>query len=598
LAEPSEPRAGRSVAGIPRRRARRRLVATAAVLAGGALALAAGAGTAVGAHHRSQAAATRPNIVVILSDDQTVASVATQGHVVDQIGHAGATFANNFVNYSLCCPSRATFLTGLYAHNHHVLGNAPPKGGFDRFERLDAGNDLPLWLLGAGYRTGAIGKYLNGYGLTNPTLVPPGWSQWDVVAGIVNYYDYQLNENGTLVGFGSDPSSYVDDVITGKAVDFIDRNAPRRRPFFLYVGYKAPHGGGPHPTGSRCANGPPEPPPRHFGQFAGTPLPEPPNFNEADVSDKPRFVQNSPLLTPQRIAAEQTLYQCELESLQGVNDGVNQIMRALRSSGELKNTYVIYTSDNGFFHGEHRIYTGKVKVYEPSIRVPLLMRGPGIRHGVTVKDLTINADLAPTIVDLAHADADRVMNGISLLSDLEHPDQELGRRLLIEGNNFHAIRTARYKFVQYDDGEQELYDEQLDPYELQNQIANPAYAPVAAILSEELSHLRDCVRAGCRRPPHIKLRLHYRRSTSPAGTACSRGPVTVSLEGRNANLLVEADFTVAGTAAGALHAPPFQIVVPLSELGTGRQHVRVHALANLLDGRELTLGTTLPPRCG
>ena len=572
-------------------------MAAAAALAGCLLALAPGGASAAGSHQRARAAPQRPNIVVVMSDDQTVASVATQGHVVDQIGHAGATFANNFVNYSLCCPSRATFLTGLYAHNHHVLGNAPPKGGFDRFERVDGNNDLPLWLQSAGYRTGAIGKYLNGYGLSNPTLVPPGWSEWDVVVGIVDFYGYQLNENGTLVGFGSDPSDYVDDVITGRAVGFIDRNAPRRRPFFLYVGYKAPHGGGPHPTGSRCANGPPEPPPRHFGQFAGTPLPEPPNFNEADVSDKPRFVQNSPLLTPQRIDAEQTLYQCELESLQGVNDGVNQIMGALRSSRELKNTYVIYTSDNGFLHGEHRIYTGKVKVYEPSIRVPLLMRGPGIRHGITVRDLTINADLAPTIAELAQARARRVMNGMSIISDTQHPDRELGRRLLIEGNNFDAIRTARYKFVQYDDGEQELYDEQLDPYELQNQITNPAYAPVASILASELSHLRDCVQAGCRRPPHLELKLHYQRSHSQLGGACSRGAVTVALEGRNANLLVEGDFTVGGAAAGAIHAAPFQIVVPSSELGAGRQHVRVHATADLLDGRELTRATTLPPRC-
>jgi hypothetical protein len=181
--------------------------------------------------------------------------------------------------------------------------------------------------------------------------------------------------------------------------------------------------------------------------------------------------------------------------------------------------------------------------------------------------------------------------------DTQHPQQELGRRLLIEGNNFHAIRTARYKYVQYDDGEQELYDEALDPYELQNQITNPAYAPVATLLASELTHLRDCAQAGCRRPPHVRLMLHYQRSHSSLGFACSRGPVTVKLEGRNSNLLVEGDFTVAGTAAGAIHAPPFQVVVPLSELGVRRQHVRVHAVADLLDGRQLTLGTTLPPRC-
>jgi N-acetylglucosamine-6-sulfatase len=596
LAELRKLQAGAAGAGSPPRRARARIAAAAGVLLGaGALALASTGASAAGG--RDRAAAARPNIVVIMTDDQTAASVSTEGHVIDQIGHAGATFSNNFVNFSLCCPSRSTFLTGLYEHNHHVNGNVPPKGGFDRFERVDGNNDLPIWLHDAGYHTGEIGKYLNGYGLRDPTLVPPGWDEWEGVVGTFGYYDYQLNHDGKLVSFGSAPGDYIDDVLTGRAVGFIHRNAPRRRPFFLYLAYKSPHGGGPHPSGSRCAKGPPEPAPHHFGQFAGTPLPEPPNFNEADVSDKPRFVQNTPLLTPARIQQEQTLYQCELESLQGVNDGVNQIMKALRASGELRNTYVIYTSDNGFFHGEHRINTGKVKAYEPSIRVPLLMRGPGIRRGTTVRDLTINADLAPTIVDIAHAHAHRVMNGISLLPDIEHPHQELGRRLLLEGNNFVAIRTARYKFVQYFDGEQELYDEELDPYELQNQISNPAYAPIAGLLAEELSHLRDCHRAGCHRPPHVKLRLHYQRSHARSGGACSRSAVTVRLQGRDSNLLVETDFTVGGTAAGAVHTAPFQVVVPQESLGTGRQHVRVHAKADMRDGRKLTRGTVLPPRC-
>ena len=591
-------RAREPAAGTPRRRASTLLaIATGAVLAAVALALLLGGALAAGAP-RAARSQQQPNIVVVMSDDQTVSSVSTQRHVLEQIGHRGATFVNNFVNFSLCCPSRSTFLTGLYAHNHHVLGNSPPKGGFDRFERLDSGNDLPLWLQAAGYYTGEVGKYLNGYGIRDPTLVPPGWNDWQAVIDPVNFYNYRLNENGQIVAFGSDPADYLDDVISGKAADFIARNAPRRRPFFLYVAYKSPHGGGPHPSGQRCANGPPEPAPRHFGEFAGTPLPEPPNFNEADVSDKPRFVQNSPLLTPARIDAETTLYQCELESLQGVDDGVHRIMAALRASGELRNTDVIYTSDNGFFHGEHRIYTGKVKVYEPSIRVPLLMRGPGIPAGVRVRDLTINADLAPTIAELAGAKPHRVTNGMSIATDADHPRRELGRRLLIEGNNFDAIRTARYKFVQYDDGEQELYDEDLDPYELQNQVTNPAYQGVVSILSSELSHLRDCNRAGCRRPPHVPLVLHYRQGESAAGRPCASGAVTAKLEGRNQNLLVEADFTVGGSAAGAIHAHPFQIVIPRSSLGTGRQHVQVHATADLFDGREFTRGAALPPRCG
>src|SRR4051794_15681108 len=207
---------------------------------------------------------TRPNVVVIMSDDQTVEALRYQKHALNEIGQHGATFDNSFVNYSLCCPSRSTFLTGLYAHNHHVLGNAPPKGGFARFERIDSNNDLPLWLQGSGYYTGEVGKYLNGYGNVDPTVVPPGWNEWYGLAGPNTYYNYQLNENGTVVGYGEQPSDYLDNVITGKAVDFIHRNAAGPAPFFLYVAYHAPHGGGPHPSGSRCTNGPPEPPPGHF----------------------------------------------------------------------------------------------------------------------------------------------------------------------------------------------------------------------------------------------------------------------------------------------------------------------------------------------
>jgi arylsulfatase A-like enzyme len=516
--------------------------------------------------------------------------------VLNEIGAHGATFDNSFVNYSLCCPSRSTFLTGLYAHNHHVLGNAPPRGGFVRFERVDANNDLPLWLQASGYYTGEVGKYLNGTGNTSPTEVPPGWNEWYGVAGPVNFYNYALNENGTLVDYGEQPSDYVDDVITGKAVDFIHRNADQTSPFFLYVAYKAPHGGPPHPSGQRCANGPPEPPPRHFGQFSDTPLPEPPDFNEADVSDKPRFVQETPLLTPERIAAEQTLYQCELESLQGVDDGVNSIVDALKSAGTLKNTLLIYTSDNGFFHGEHRIYTGKVKVYEPSIRVPLFMRGPGIPDGVHVRDLVINADLAPTIVEAARARTHRVMNGISIVSDAQHPRRELGRRLLIEGDNFRAIRTQRFKFVQYSDGEQELYDEQTDPYELQNQVNNPFYAPIKDLLAEELSHLRDCRQDGCARLPRLEVKLHYSRAHSRLGGPCTRGNVTAKVAGEDAGLVVQSDFTVNGAAIPAVTAAPFQVVVPARSLDA-RHHARVHVKIEMLDGRELTLATTLPPRC-
>jgi N-acetylglucosamine-6-sulfatase len=547
-------------------------------------------------------APSRPNVVVIMSDDESVSELPYQRHVVDEIGDRGATFTNSFVNFSLCCPSRSTFLTGLYAHNHHVLTNF----GFRTFERLDSHNDLPLWLHAAGYHTGLVGKYLNGYE-AHTRLIPPGWDEWYGV-GQAQYYDYTQNENGRLVHFGGAPSDYLDDVITRESVDFIRRNASGPLPFFLFAAYKAPHGATIHPSGDRCAKGVPEPPPRHFGQFASTPLPEPPSFNEADVTDKPQFVRSLPRLTPEAVGAEQANFQCALEALQGVDDGVRKIIAALGHSGVLRDTYVIYTSDNGLFHGEHRIYGGKETAYEPSIRVPLLMRGPGIPAGEEVGDLAINADLAPTIVDVAGARAHRVMNGMSLIPAARHPNHLLGRELLIEAGNpavsehaqpappLVAIRTQRYVFIQYDDGEQELYDLATDPYELQNQAANPAYAQVRSLLATELSRLSDCRRAGCRRLPQLRIALRYHRAHSRLGGPCALGPVTARLAGGDSRLLVGANFTLNGRATRRLQSPPFRLVVPHAVLARRRQ-VHLHAAVGLLDGRELTLSSSLPPRC-
>ncbi len=563
--------------------------ATVAALAGVAAALAGGSAGA------APAATQPPNVVVIMSDDETVQAAKFQEHVQSEIAARGATFTNSFVNFPLCCPSRATLLTGLYATNHHVEDNGPPLGGFARFERLDAGNTLPIWLQRSGYYTGEIGKFLNRYGFADPTLVPPGWDEWSAISGGVDYYDYQLNDNGTLVSYGEGPTNYVDDVITDRAQEFIQRVGPGSAPFFLYVAYKAPHKGGPHPTGSRCAGGAPEPPRRHFGEFAHASLPRPPSFNEADVSDKPPFIQSLPPLTPERVAEERTLYQCELESLQGVDDGVHSIVRSLRAIGELKNTLLVYTSDNGFFHGEHRVYTGKTKVYEPSIRVPLLMRGPGIQAGVRVPDLTVNADLAPTIVSATGADADRIMNGRPILSDVRHPARELGRELLLEGSNYFAIRTARYKLVTYTDGGRELYDLQTDPDELHNVVADSAYAPVVELLSSELSTLRNCRRGNCHRLPKLDLGLHYSRARSPSGGPCARGAVKVAFTGPDAGLIVEAGFRYDG-AASDVTAPPFRLVIAGSELPV-KGHPRLDTTVDLLDGREMTLEAELPARC-
>src|SRR5204863_1001322 len=239
------------------------------------------------------AAQSRPNVVVIETDDQTQESMKVMSTVNSRIAAKGVTFANSFVNFSLCCPSRSTFLTGQYAHNHGVLSNAPPNGGFSVFERRHAHDNLAVWLKRAGYSTGLIGKYLNLYGRRDPTLVPPGWTDWHaaldggapgVQGNSQAVYDYTLNENGALVQYGGDPQDFKQDVLTQKAVDFIDDRAPQPNPFFLWLTYTAPYFGGPNPSPqppADCENAA-KPAPRHADAFASTPFPTPPSFNEAN----------------------------------------------------------------------------------------------------------------------------------------------------------------------------------------------------------------------------------------------------------------------------------------------------------------------------
>ena len=369
--------------GRPRRASsvRRRLLAPALIT----LAIGAVATSPPPAIDQANAAPPRPNVLVIETDDQTVESMRVMGNVNSLVAARGTTFANSFVNYALCCPSRATFLTGQYAHNHQILGNAPPNGGFNRFQALHGNNNLAVWLQNAGYYTAMIGKYLNGY--SNNPPVPPGWSEWQAAApDTQEVYDYTLNQQGTLVHLGTDPADFKQDVLTRRAVNFVDRRAPRPRPFFLWLTYTAPHGGGPDPNPNPpgdCGNTA-KPAPRHANAFDSEPLPRPPNFNEADVSDKPAAIRNLPRLTASRIADIQRQYRCRLESLLSVDEGVKAIVDELRAQGELASTLLVFTSDNGFFHGEHRIPERKDAhlrgVGPRAARDPRARHSPG-RHG-------------------------------------------------------------------------------------------------------------------------------------------------------------------------------------------------------------------------
>jgi N-acetylglucosamine-6-sulfatase len=462
---------------------------------------------ASGLHADASAASKRPkqakpNIVVVMTDDQTVESLRVMTNVQSLLAKQGVTFTNNFVSYSLCCPSRSTFLTGQYAHNHTIMGNAPPEGGYDKLEPTHV-NTLPNWLRAAGYHTVHLGKYLNGY--TADDGVPPGWDEWygAVDPSTYSFYGYTLNENGAFHRYGDAPFEYQTDVYTERAVGIIGRLARKRQPFFLWVAYLAPHSGKPDESDDPSGLATPVPAPRHRNAFAAEPLPAPPSLNEADVSDKPVGIRSRALLGPRRLAAIQESYQQRLESLLAVDEGIARIVDALRRAHELRKTYLVFTSDNGFFHGEHRVPTGKVLLYEPSIRVPLLVRGPGIPRGRRSAALVANIDLAPTILAITRGRPGRVQDGVSLLPIAQGRAGLPERDLLIERGGggpdvFTAIRTRRYLYAEYANGEQELYDLETDPDELQSRHADPAYAAIKADLAARLARLRTCAGVTCR----------------------------------------------------------------------------------------------------
>ena len=452
---------------------------------------------------------TRPNIVVIMTDDQTLRDMEVMTNVNSLLVNTGTTFSNHFVNYSWCCPSRATFLTGQVAHNHGVMSNAAPDGGYSK---LDHSNTLAVWLQQAGYHTVAIGKYLNQYGLLEPrTTIPSGWTEWYVAPDpdVYMYYNYSINENGTLVFYGEGEENYQTDVFSRKATDFIVRMASSSTPFFLYVAVLAPH------DDLNSLTRGPEPALRHKGAFADRLLPVKASINELDVSDKPVVIQQFPIVDLSTIDRWTLNYQGRLESLLAVDEAVASIINALKSVNKLKDTVVIFTSDNGFLIGEHRLWGHKIFPYEESIRVPLVIRYPGYPRQAR-KEMVSNIDLAPTIVELAGASAGRVMDGRSLVPLLQGSTVPWRKSLLIEAVtgdlglgvsslniHFSALRTSGYLYVEHDTGEKELYNfvndvcNVADPLQLTSQHANPCYADLISRLSGQLNTLKTCAGDTC-----------------------------------------------------------------------------------------------------
>ncbi len=547
-------------------------------------ALAAGIAAAAGlasSDAESASPAIRPNVVMLMTDDQALESVRVMPNVRGLLADRGVTFDNNFVSYSLCCPSRSTFLTGQYAHNHGVWGNVSPNGGY---YKLDSTNTLPVWLQRAGYQTIHLGKYLNGYGTRNATEVPPGWGEWygSIDPTTYRYYNYNLNENGKVVNYGTGAANYQTDVYARKAVDIITRQAVDPRPFFLSVAFLAPHSGQPRDPDDPANQGTPSPAVRHRNYFTTQPLPLPPSFNEIDVSDKPAGIRNRPLLTNARIAAIRENYQQRLESLLAVDDAVGLIVNQLAAIGELDKTYILFTSDNGFFHGEHRVPQGKVLLYEPSIRVPLILRGPDIPAGERRSQFVSNIDLARTIVAATGAQPGRVLDGRSLLPFAQNPRLHSGRDLLLETPTYSAIRTPNWLYAEHVTGERELYNLARDRYQLTSLHADLRLIRTRTDLAARLARLRGCAGPVCRQGPRLSL-----RSRSRGGRTCRRSRLLVGVGGPSVRRISQATFYLDGRRLKRDARAPFNVVVP-KRLARPDGSL-LEALVTLTDSRRLTL---------
>ncbi|MGH2991927.1 MAG: sulfatase family protein [Solirubrobacterales bacterium] len=502
-------------------------------LAWGALAgLSALAAIAVPAHAAGKAGgkAKKPNVVVIVSDDQAVQTVRqdTMPNLLGRIAASGTTFDNAIATTPLCCPSRAGMLTGQYGHNNGVLRN-------DYRQLSEKSNTLPVWLDRAGYRTIHVGKYLNLYRRAKgPEAEPaPGWDVWQTIQEPNTYYDYDLSVNGRKVHYGDADRDYLTDVLNRKATRLVRRSAPGKRPFYLQLDHWAPHDSRGRGTGPCHGGDDPVPAPTDENLFANEPFPAPPSFNEEDLDDKPSFVQRQ---NPVDVGVVERSYRCALASLRAVDRGIGKIHTALKKAGELRRTVIVYVGDNGLLYGEHRLRF-KIPPYEEALRVPLIVSVPpsvrgGAPRAASVPEPVANIDLAPTILELAGAAPCRrrgdcrVMDGRSLLPLLQGEQSQwpqdrvlaveyTGRHHGFSSCSYRGVRAPGQLYVEhtlipnFQTGEcepkleVEHYDLDSDPFELQNLYPALPLTPQAALqedLAERLERLRDCAGIAGRDP--------------------------------------------------------------------------------------------------
>jgi N-acetylglucosamine-6-sulfatase len=442
------------------------------------IAVAAPAETALASERRSTLpSAERPDVIIILTDDQRWDTLEEMPTVASAIASNGVVFSNAFVVNPLCCPSRASLLTGLYSHSTGVYRQIPPYG---RLEWFDGSSTLATWMDAAGYTTGFFGKYLDG-GQSQwlRGYVPPGWDRFEAFVKSA-YYDYKLTVDGVIRPYGSAPPDYSTDVLAKESARFLQE---ADAPAFMMFAPAAPHEPG-------------IPAPRH----ASRPVPprqEPPSFDEADTSDKPRWLRSLPPLSDDGRRDVAELRVAQLRSLLAVDEAVANLIEIQRDRGRLADTLFVFTSDNGLLWGEHR-WTKKEVPYEESIRVPLAVRYDALAVPHVEERLALNIDIAPTIARLAGISAPE-MEGRDLTPLLRAKQTRWRSDFLVEhleGANpvptYCAVRTERALYVEYRTGEHELYDLRRDPFQLRN---------LAGRLPRVEEQLRARLDALCEPPP-------------------------------------------------------------------------------------------------
>jgi N-acetylglucosamine-6-sulfatase len=454
----------------------------------------------------------QPNIVFVLTDDLSTDLLPYMPNV-RRLQQRGTTFTNYFVTDSLCCPSRASILTGMYPHDTGIFRNTGPDGGFIAFHDFGLEQDTYATnLQGVGYRTALMGKYLNQYApgrirtVLGRPYVPPGWTDWTVAGNGYRGFGYGLARTVRVVHHGFSARDYLTNVLARQGLDFMGQSVAEGSPFMLNLWTFAPHS-------------PAIPAPGDARRFPTLTAPRDASFDEGDLSDKPAWLRDHRALTDAEIARIDETFRDRVRAVQAVDRMIGRLQRRLRALGVARNTYIVFSSDNGYHLGQHRLTPGKLTAYDPDVRVPLIVVGPGVPAGRTVDAMTENTDLCPTFAELAGAPAPPKADGHSLVPLLRDDGSapaaaaaaDWRDAVLIEhhgnvdlfgdpdappagsGNppSYEALRSRDTLYVEYADGERELYDLAADPFQLHN-LADEVPPERLATLSSQLATMANC----------------------------------------------------------------------------------------------------------